>query len=310
MRSDPSQYLTPLTERLSRWQLRRPAWMWPWRRGQATALADYRDRISVATWVVVAGLTASLIFEPPVIRWSFWALGSPVSILITNTIWAAVFVAAVAAAGAQSVVTVHPEAAGGWHSGRTWSFWALPMAITSIAIVLLPAAPSPLLQAIGVLITGGLVALAYDGLYATVERNRPGYRRARLLLDMLAYGSALLLFLFVYQTRTRSLLSGSLVAVTAMLLAVEILRTATDRGSIALIYGGIVGLVLGEVTWALNYWLLPGLTGGLLLLLIFYLMVGIAQQGLQGRLTRRVLLEFGIFALIALILIAVVSPAL
>jgi hypothetical protein len=68
--------------------------------------------------------------------------------------------------------------------------------------------------------------------------------------------------------------------------------------------------VLGQVTWALNYWLLPGLTGGLLLLLIFYLMVGIAQQGLQGRLTRRVLLEFGIFALIALILIGVVSPSL
>ena len=29
---------------------------------------------------------------------------------------------------------------------------------------------------------------------------------------------------------------------------------------------------------------------------------GIAQQGLQGRLNRRVLLEFGIFALVALIL--------
>jgi hypothetical protein len=62
------------------------------------------------------------------------------------------------------------------------------------------------------------------------------------------------------------------------------------------------------VTWALNYWVLPGLTGGLLLLLIFYLLVGIAQQGLQGRLTRRVLLEFGIFGVVALVLIAAVGP--
>ncbi|RIK41773.1 MAG: hypothetical protein DCC57_18720, partial [Chloroflexi bacterium] len=55
-------------------------------------------------------------------------------------------------------------------------------------------------------------------------------------------------------------------------------------------------------------WVLPGLTGGLLLLLIFYLLVGIAQQGLQGQLTRRVLLEFGVFGVVALALIAAVGP--
>ncbi len=74
-------------------------------------------------------------------------------------------------------------------------------------------------------------------------------------------------------------------------------------------YGVIVGLVLGQVTWALNYWSsLNGLTGGLLLLLIFYLLVGIAQQGLQNRLNSRVMFEFVIFTLVALLLIAVVGP--
>ena len=73
-------------------------------------------------------------------------------------------------------------------------------------------------------------------------------------------------------------------------------------------YGGIIGLVLGQVTWALNYWVLPGLTGGLLLLLIFYLLVGIAQQGLQDRLTARVMWEFVVFGLIAVTLIALVGP--
>jgi hypothetical protein len=42
--------------------------------------------------------------------------------------------------------------------------------------------------------------------------------------------------------------------------------------------------------------------------LIFYLLVGIAQQGLQGRLTQRVLLEFAVFGVVALVLIAVVGP--
>jgi hypothetical protein len=50
------------------------------------------------------------------------------------------------------------------------------------------------------------------------------------------------------------------------------------------------------------------LTGGLLLLLSFYLAVGIALQGLQGRLTRRVLAEFVFFGVVALILIVVFGP--
>jgi hypothetical protein len=206
------------------------------------------------------------------------------------------------------VVTVHPRMVANKRRFQTWAYWALPMAIAMISVVLLPLAPNAVFQVLGLCIGAVLLAISFFALYATVERGKPGFRRARLTLDALAYGCALLLFLFVYQTRTRSLLSGSLVALTAMLLAVEILRTATDRTSTTLTYGGLIGLVLGQVTWALNYWVLPGLTGGLLLLLIFYLMVGIAQQGLQGRLTRRVMVEFAIFGLVALVLIGVVGP--
>jgi hypothetical protein len=104
-------------------------------------------------------------------------------------------------------------------------------------------------------------------------------------------------------------MSGTLVAMTAALLAIEILRTSTSQTRLVLIYGAVVGILLGEVTWALNYWpLLPGLTGSLLLLLSFYLAVGIAQQALQGRLTRRVVVEFGLFGLFALVLIVVFGP--
>ena len=96
---------------------------------------------------------------------------------------------------------------------------------------------------------------------------------------------------------------------TATLLATEILRTSTTRTNRVLISGAVVGLLLGEITWALNYWpLLPGLTGGLLLLLSFYLSVGIAQQSLQNRLTRRVVMEFGLFGVLALALIILFAP--
>jgi hypothetical protein len=276
--------------------------------GRQVAEVNYRDRVSVATWMVVLGLGLSLLVQLPAAEISLFALGSPMTISITGTLVASFFLAVMAAAGAESVISVHPIYVARQARMHTWSFWALPMALAIISTVLLPSASSALLQVLALALSGTLLAAAYFGLYATVERGKPGFRRARLWLDALAYGSALILFLFVYQTRTRSLVSGTLVAVTAMLLAAEILRTATSRSSGALTYGGIIGLILGQVTWALNYWVLPGLTGGLLLLLIFYLLVGIAQQGLQERLTARVMWEFIVFGLIALVLIALVGP--
>jgi hypothetical protein len=271
---------------------------------------DYRDRISVATWVVVFGLGVSLLLEIPTTQITFRALGSPITLSLSAGNVMALLLAVAAAAGTESIVRLHPRFPRR-HRSATWAYWALPMAIASITVVLLPLVPTRLLQVIVMLVAGGLLAVAFYSLYATVEPGQPGFRRARFALDALSYGAALLLFLFVYQTRTRSLLSGTLVSLTATLLAIEILRTSTSKTSLVLIYGAVVGLLLGQITWALNYWpLLPGLTGGLLLLLSFYLAVGIAQQGLQKRLTRRVLIEFAIFGAVALTLIVIFAPGI
>ena len=270
--------------------------------------ADYRDRISVVTWVLVFGMGLSLLLEIPTTVVTFRALGSPISLLFSVGSLMALLVAVAAAAGTESIIRLHPRyATRRW--GFVWAYWALPMAISIITVVILPQVPTQLLQVTVMLAAGALLAVALYSLYATVVPGQTGYRRARLTLDALSYSAALLLFLFVYQTRTRSLLSGTLVAMTATLLAIEILRSSTPRTSLVLIYGVVVGLLLGEITWALNYWpLLPGLTGGLLLLLSFYLAVGIALQNLQGRLSRRVLLEFAAFAAVALVLIAIFGP--
>ena len=278
---------------------------------QETSPVDYRDRISVVTWLIVFGLGLSLLFTMPGTIITFRALGSPVSIPLTQTLVSAVFLAILAAIGTDSIIRGHPRflASRRRNLWRTWPFWTLPMAIVIIAVFVLPVTSAGLIRVLGLLLSGILLGLAFFGLYATVERGQSGFRRARFMLDALAYSSALLLFLFVYQTRTRSLLSGTLIAMTAVLLTVEILRSTTPQPLTVLTYGLIVGLILGQVTWALNYWsTLNDLTGGLLLLLIFYLLVGIAQQGLQNRLTGRVLYEFAIFAIVAVILIAVVGP--
>jgi hypothetical protein len=297
----PNNWTPPLWWRPAHW----------WRRSQPdNSGVDYRDRISVATWVVVFGLGVSLLLEIPTTQIAFRALGSPITLSLTATTVMAMLLAVAAAAGTESIVRLHPQFPRRLRSA-TWAYWALPMAIASITAVLLGQVPTRLLQVIVMLLAGGILAVVFYSLYATVEPGQPGFRRARFVLDALSYGAALLLFLFVYQARTRSLLSGTLVSITATLLAIEILRTTTTKTSLVLVYGAIVGLLLGQITWALNYWpLLPGLTGGLLLLLSFYLAVGIAQQGLQERLTRRVLAEFAIFGALALVLIVIFAPGI
>jgi hypothetical protein len=272
--------------------------------------ADFRDRISVASWPIVLGLALSNFFSLPTYEFSFVAFGSPATVPLTGAFLVAMFLAVLAAAGTESVIRAHPNFATAAQrtEGRTWPFWALPMALTVIVAVLLPRAPTPLIQVFGLLFTAVVLITVFYALYLTVGVGQPGFRRARLILNVLTYLSAVVLFLFVYQTRTRSLVSGSLIAAIGALLAIELLRSSTDRTATVLAYGMIVGLILGEVTWALNYWPLPDITGGLVLLLIFYLLVGSAQQGLQGHLTRRVVLEYVAVAVVSLLLIYLVGP--
>ncbi len=279
-------------------------------RSRRTEPVDYRDRISVATWPVILGLALSLFVRLPTLEFSFVAFGSPATVPLTGTVAVAFALAILAASGAESVVSAHPNLAtvSLRKRGRTLPFWALPMALAIIVTMLLTRLPTPLLQVMALLLAAGLFILAFFSLYMTVEPGQQGFRRSRLMLNLLTYTAAVALFLFVYQTRARSLVSATLVAVTAMLLAVELLRSSTTSTGTVLNFGAAVGLILGEVTWALNYWPLPDLTAGLLLLLIFYLLVSFAQSGLQRRLTGRVAWELLTVAVVAIVLLAIFGP--
>jgi len=57
-----------------------------------------------------------------------------------------------------------------------------------------------------------------------------------------------------------------------------------------------------------DYWRISGITGGLILLLGFYVATGLASQQLQGRLTRRVLVEYALVALVGLVVLLRFGP--
>jgi hypothetical protein len=124
-----------------------------------------------------------------------------------------------------------------------------------------------------------------------------------LSLNVWAYFLALVTFVLIYSAKARSLVSATGVTVVSTLLALEFLRSAGRDFRRTILYALIAGLITGEIIWAMNYWRIQGLTGGLILLLGFYVATGLANQQLQGRLTRRVLVEYAIVALVGLVVL-------
>lgn len=175
-------------------------------------------------------------------------------------------------------------------------FWILP----SFAIV----APfaffrlfSPLLETTAAIIalvaTGGLLLAALLGQHYALDR-RPEVRHiARLGLQTITLLLAFSLFSATYYARLRFLYSGVLIGVIGTLLAYALLQWTPPRHGL-FVLSSMVGVALAEATWALNYWAASFLLGGALLLVIFYVALGLVQNHLEGTLSRRVFWEYGL----------------
>ncbi len=292
-------------------------------------MIDYRDRVSVLTWVILMGLAAERFLTLPSRSINGTLFGSPITLTITANTLLGALLAGLVATGAEAVVRAHPRsqyapitqlAESGAHSdgGRSqgvgiagtghWVYWGLPIALVAVALLLLPTAPGNSYWLVGLVLTGIALGLSMAGIYYTIDPFAWGYRRARLGLNALTYALALVLFLVVYRTRVRSIVSATEITLIGGLLALELLRGSERPLSLVVLYAVTAGLVVGEATWALNYWRLDSLTGGLVLLLVFYNAVGLAQNAIQDRIKRRVLIEHALITIAGLALIWEFAP--
>ncbi len=267
----------------------------------------YRERASVVATLVVMGLMLATLLHFPAWSTDLTVLGSPLTINLTQTVLMAALLVGITCAGTEAIVRSHPTAQ---RIEARYSFvtWTLPGLTVLLATVLLPQAPTRLYQMAGFVLTGLILILVISAEYYTVDPAGRGYLGARLSLNAWAYFLALVIFVLIYSAKARSLISATGVAVVSTLLALEFLRSAgRDFGRTAL-YAAIAGLCTGEIIWAMNYWRISGVTGGLILLLGFYVATGLANQQLQGRLTRRVLVEYGLVALVGLVVLLRFGP--
>lgn len=267
--------------------------------------ADYLDRISIAVWITTLTLAASIFLTLPGQGASFELGERTLALPFAASAVFPVILALMAGLGTEAVIQAHPLA----RQGRlrfTWRYWALPIAMTLIATVVLPLAQTASYRAAGLLAFALVFSGVQAALFFSLDSQAAGYRRARAILNLTAYATALLLFLLIPQSWS-SLARSTVLGGVTFLLAAELLRGTQIGAGMVVMYSAIVAAVIGEVAAILPFAGLGRLSSGLMLLLLFYLLVGLAWQGLSRRLNRRVVLEFVAVALVGLALIIILA---
>jgi hypothetical protein len=222
------------------------------------------DRVSVLTTVFGVGMGYFLAVEP-------------------TQPWALLLLAVLVGLGMDGIIRSHPVF-GRPIAPDTTASVLVPVLFTLSAGLFLEDAVSgywSLAAAAGVAILFGAVAYAE---LVTLTPADPVFLSARLILSVVAYVSAFGLFavLFSYDV---SLVPASLLAgCIAALLSVEVLREAETEAGEMVLHAVVIGVIVGEVRWALHFLPIDGYLGGLSLLLAFYLLSELLRAHLVGHL--------------------------
>jgi hypothetical protein len=263
-----------------------------------------RDRLSVIAGATLLALALARFLDAPIRPFSVNAFGSPLGINLSATTLMLLLITGLAVTGVEGLIRSHPLARQG-KIGRTFIHWFVPGVLALALAGWLSRVENLGVWTVALLGSSLLLPVALAAEYAAVL---PENRQAALLQwshSALIHLVAVLAFALVFEWRARSLLSGTAVVLLATLLAVRLFWPQANRPADALVYGAAVGLILGQLTWVLNYWRLSSLRGGLLLLLAFYVTAGLIQQFMLGRFNRQVVWEYSGVAVVALLVVLV-----
>jgi hypothetical protein len=266
-----------------------------------------RNRLSVLVAVLLLGSVLFRFIELPEHTWKLEPLGSPLEIHVTGTWLLTALMVGLVCTGTNLILHGHPHLAE--YPGRPiYVAWILPSIMAGLSAHLLAHIHTWPMWIGGLLLAGVSISLVISAEYTAISPKDPGYPAARLALNMLAYLLAFTLFAIIYHTRTRSLVTATLTMLAAVLLALDLLSVAETQFRRVFVFAGIVALIVGESTWAMNYWQISAWAGGLFLLLVFYLTANVAHQYLLERLSTSALVEFAVVAIIVLAIILVRAP--
>ena len=262
------------------------------------------DRLSVVLAVLTLGNVLFQFIDLPGHVYQLQVLGSPLQLRASGTVLLITVMIGLASTGTSLVLHDHPLLVEHPEHSATLC-WILPGMLAGLSAYLLSLAPTFPIWLAGLIVSVAAVGLTVSAEHAAVHSDAPGYATARLALNVLAYLLAFAVFVVIYETRARSLVTGTLMLLTATVLAIDLLGVAGVGVKRIMPFAGIVGLIIGESTWALNYWPVSAWVGGLLLLLVFYISINVAHQHLLDQLSLSTLVEFTVVTVVVLTVVLI-----
>lgn len=261
------------------------------------------DRLGITVSLVVTGLLLAILAPLPSYELPLLVLGSDLTLRFSGTVQLAILIVGLVWTGVDAIMRTHPLIQSRSLPYR-FTFLVLPTVLAIAGLAVLSGLPWWGYQIAIILATGAALTVAIVCEYRTIDPHDPRHRPARLVLNAAVYVTALVVLVTIYTSRLRSVLSATGVLGATYLLALELLRVEGNLTARTWLYAGVTGVVMAELTWALNYCAIDARVGGAALLLAFYAITGLAQQHLWGRLTRRVVIEYGAVSLAGLLLLS------
>ncbi len=259
-----------------------------------------RDRLGVITGALLLALALSRFLQMPARPLNLGRLGIDVVLSVSSGALIAGIVAGMAIAGMVSLVYSHPRARQEPidHSAM---YTIMPTLWACVLAFSLPGIENPVLWG-ATLLAGGLffaltLTLEYTAIGRQPKRSLPWYWAYMACIHL----TALATLVVIYAQRAPSLVASLLVWLATTLLATRFYWSNAGKLTEAAIYGSLVGILMAQMAWAINYWRLSNLQGGLLLFVCFYVLAGLIQQQRLHRLNRQIIMEYGLAALLTVL---------
>ena len=256
------------------------------------------NKLGAVVALIAIGLSASLGLAWPARDVSLYGL----TFTLSGKMLLGLILFGLTCTGADMIVRGHPKIQP-QQLHLTFLHWILPAALTTIAWALLAWPGSLANKIIGVMVTGGLLALLISAEYYTVDLTERWRVAVQFSLRLMAYLLAALLYTTIHLSISAGLSATIAVAMVGGVLSLKLLCDNECPLQRIWPYVLSIGALLGVMSWLLSLRTASPLLHSLVLAVLLYVLTGIARQFLLGKLTRRVALEYllvGAFSLLLL----------
>lgn len=266
-----------------------------------------RERLSIVLAATLASATLFRFVELPTLVWGVRRIfGSPLQLTFGGDWLLTLLMVGLVATGTFSLIQSHPLRD---NQERMLIFSLItPTLGTLLASLLLIRATSWPVWLLTLLIGGVTIGLLIHLNYRAFSPESPGYTTARTVLNIADYLLGFALASVILRAQERALITGPAMLALMGLLACDLLSASGVKWTKVLLFSGIIALLVSELAWVLGYWPVSTWTAATMLTLALYLLNGLSYQYLLGQMTRRVLLEFGIVAMIMFVLVLWIRP--